>query len=175
VLKLGHTTGGIGITGHTVQQALDLGRLGEDAHPGGQHRSALAQFRCIDPLAGGDGTQFLLESVVRELVLGDGPVEAFVGNGIDRPGDSQLLAHQRGRRRYCRQQYQHQHRPPALAFGGGRVVQATAAWQGADVELRRIAALRHFIQPPASILLTCQMNLDSAIGPLNAAEFWSGG
>ena len=47
----------------------------------------------VDRFAGGDGTQFLLQSVVRDQVLGDGPVKAFVGNGIGRPGDRELLAH----------------------------------------------------------------------------------
>ena len=69
------------------------------------------------------------------------------------------------------QHNQHWYVPPALALRGRHFARAATAWRRFDRKLRRVAALRHFTQPPASILSTCQMNLDSMIGPLNAAGF----
>ena len=126
-LKLRHPASGVHIARHCVQKALDLGGLGKDADPGSKHRSAAAQLGGVDGFAGGDCTQLLLEPVVRYLILSNGPVEAFVGNGIGSPGDRQLLADQGGRGCNRCQQHKRRYGPPAKSLRRGYIARAAAA------------------------------------------------
>ena len=73
------------------------------------------------------------------------------------------------------QHHQHQQGPPAHPLRRQTVARSPIEPHRFDRRLRRAPALRPFTQPPASILSTCQMNLDSAMGPFSAAGFWSRG
>ena len=94
-------------------------------------------------------------------------------NGL--AGDGELLTHQRNRRYRRRQQCENERGPSSLVRCGSGVGKQPGGALGRSGGLLKGRARAFSTHALTSIFLTCQMNLDSATGPVSASGYWSRG